>query len=282
MAELTVGGIRIHFTDDAQTEKPVCVLLHGFPQSSLTWRYVTPYLANHYRVIMVDLRGYGKSDKPVQEELYTNEIMANDVVEVLDHLDIHQALVVGHDRGARVARRLAYEKPTLVKKLVLIDILPVEYVYQLSAEEAAKKYWHWVFQVVPDLPETLIEGKEEAFLTYLLDRGDGLYERLKADGSFNEYLRDFQQPGAVKAALNDYRATYRTDLVFYKKGVDKLPQDTLLLWGENGNLAGLPVIDVWKQTVARVEGVEIKDCGHYVPEEKPKEVAEYILQFDEL
>ncbi|EZH65438.1 alpha/beta hydrolase [Bacillaceae bacterium JMAK1] len=280
MGEVTVQGVTIHYTDDGAIEKPVCLLLHGFPQSSLTWRYVIPYLSEQYRIVTVDLRGYGNSAKPVGESLYRNDVMANDVAHVLDTLNVQSALIVGHDRGARIARKLAYLRPELVHKLVFIDIMPMEYVYHLSAKEVAKKYWHWVFQIVPDLPETLIEGKEEEYLTFLLSRGDGLYERLKADGSFDEYLRAFKQPGAVQAALSDYRANYHSDLSEYEQGVDTLSMETLLLWGEHGNLAGLPVVDVWKKTIDHVHGYEIEGCGHYVPEEKPKEIAEHILQFD--
>lgn len=281
VGEVSVAGVGIHYEDDGAIDKPVCLLLHGFPQSSLTWRYVSPHLTERYRVIKVDLRGYGKSGKPIGEALYQNDVMAHDVASVLDRLDIRNALIVGHDRGARVARKLAYLRPELVRKLVFIDIMPMEYVYQLPAKEAAKKYWHWVFQIVPDLPETLIEGKEEEYLTFLLSRGEGLYERLKEDGSFDEYLRAFKEPGAVQAALSDYRATYRTDLPEYEQGVGKLSKETLVLWGEHGNLAGLPVVDVWKKTIDHVQGYEIKGCGHYVPEEKPKEIAEHILAFDQ-
>lgn len=87
--------------------------------------------------------------------------------------------------------------------LALIEIMPMEYVYSLSAAEAAKKYWHWVFQVVPDLPETLISSKEEEYLKFLLSRGDGLFDTLQSDGSWDKYLKSWKQPGVVKAALND-------------------------------------------------------------------------------
>ena len=279
----TINGVKLHYVTGGLENGPVCLLLHGFPESWITWRKVIPYLKEHYKIVAADLRGYGDSDKPEGIENYTNKLMANDIAEILSELKLTSAYVVGHDRGARVARRMAYDYPELISRLALIEIMPMEYVYSLSAEEAAKKYWHWVFQVVPDLPETLISGKEEEYLKFLLSRGDGLFERLNSDGSWDEYLSNWKKPGAVKAALSDYRASYKFDLPEYQKMVeseDKLNIDTLLLWAENGNLSGLPVEEIWQQSINKVKGYELKNCGHYLLEEVSEEVAQYILEFD--
>ena len=280
---ITIDNTKLHYVTGGIDDGPVCLLLHGFPQSWITWRNVIPYLEAHYKIIAVDLRGYGDSDKPEGIENYTNKIMAQDITEILAAQNVTTAYVVGHDRGARVARRLAYDHPELINRLALIEIMPMEYVYSLSAEEAAKKYWHWVFQVVPDLPETLISGKEEEYLKFLLSRGDGLFDLLQSDGSWDKYLKSWKQPGAVKAALSDYRASYKFDLPEYQEkleSADKLNIDTLLLWGEKGNLSGLPVEDIWQQSINNVTGYELKSCGHYLLEEKGEEVAQHILEFD--
>lgn len=278
-----INGIKLHYVTGGIENGPVCLLLHGFPESWITWRKVIPSLENHYKIVAVDLRGYGDSDKPEGIRNYTNKLMASDIAGILAELKLTSAYVVGHDRGARVARRMAYDYPELINRLALIEIMPMEYVYSLSAEEAAKKYWHWVFQVVSDLPETLISGKEEEYLKFLLSRGDGLFERLNSDGSWEEYLSHWKKPGAVKAALSDYRASYKFDLPDYQEMVeseDKLNIDTLLLWAENGNLSGLPVEEIWKQSINNVTGYELKNCGHYLLEEIGEEVAKYILEFD--
>lgn len=278
-----INGIKLHYVTGGIENGPVCLLLHGFPESWITWRNVIPHLEEHYKIVAVDLRGYGASDKPEGIKNYTNKLMASDIAGILTKLKLTSAYVVGHDRGARVARRMAYDYPELINRLALIEIMPMEYVYSLSAEEAAKKYWHWVFQVVPDLPETLISGKEEEYLKFLLSRGDGLFERLNSDGSWEEYLSHWKKPGAVKAALSDYRASYKFDLPEYQEMVeseDKLNIDTLLLWAENGNLSGLPVEEIWKQSINNVTGYELKNCGHYLLEEIGEEVAKYILEFD--
>lgn len=278
-----INGIKLHYVTGGIENGPVCLLLHGFPESWITWRNVIPHLEEHYKIVAVDLRGYGDSDKPEGIRNYTNKLMASDIAGILAELKLTSAYVVGHDRGARVARRMAYDYPGLINRLALIEIMPMEYVYSLSAEEAAKKYWHWVFQVVSDLPETLISGKEEEYLKFLLSRGDGLFERLNSDGSWEEYLSHWKKPGAVKAALSDYRASYKFDLPKYQEMVeseDKLNIDTLLLWAENGNLSGLPVEEIWKQSINNVTGYELKNCGHYLLEEIGEEVAKYILEFD--
>lgn len=278
-----INGIKLHYVTGGIENGPVCLLLHGFPESWITWRNVIPHLEEHYKIVAVDLRGYGDSDKPEGIRNYTNKLMASDIAGILAELKLTSAYVVGHDRGARVARRMAYDYPELINRLALIEIMPMEYVYSLSAEEAAKKYWHWVFQVVSDLPETLISGKEEEYLKFLLSRGDGLFERLTSDGSWEEYLSHWKKPGAVKAALSDYRASYKFDLPEYQEMVeseDKLNIDTLLLWAENGNLSGLPVEEIWKQSINNVTGYELKNCGHYLLEEIGEEVAKYILEFD--
>ena len=278
-----INGIKLHYVTGGIENGPVCLLLHGFPESWITWRNVIPHLEEHYKIVAVDLRGYGDSDKPEGIRNYTNKLMSSDIAGILAELKLTSAYVVGHDRGARVARRMAYDYPELINRLALIEIMPMEYVYSLSAEEAAKKYWHWVFQVVSDLPETLISGKEEEYLKFLLSRGDGLFERLNSDGSWEEYLSHWKKPGAVKAALSDYRASYKFDLPEYQEMVeseDKLNIDTLLLWAENGNLSGLPVEEIWKQSINNVTGYELKNCGHYLLEEIGEEVAKYILEFD--
>ncbi|KXZ17444.1 alpha/beta hydrolase [Bacillus nakamurai] len=280
---IEVNGIRLHYVFAGEEDAPPVILLHGFPQSWVTWRYVIPALAASHRVIAVDLRGYGDSEKPSGINGYDNKTMASDIQGLMCRLHIQKALIAGHDRGARVARRLCLDSPELAAGLVLIDIMPTEYVYDsLTAAEAAQKYWHWTFQVVPHLPEELIQGKEEEYLRFLLSRGDGLFDLLTSDGAWDQYLAAWKQPGAVQAALNDYRATYQIDFPRYrseKKLQKKLDVPTLLLWGEKGNLAGLPVFDTWRESIREVSGYEVKGCGHYVPEEKPEETARRILDF---
>ncbi|AXF55645.1 alpha/beta fold hydrolase [Salicibibacter kimchii] len=282
---VNVNGIQLHYVTSGENDAPVCILLHGFPQNWLSWRYVIPKIRRTHKVIAVDLRGYGGSDKPNDIKDYEKKMMASDIKELLHHFRVKSALIVGHDRGARVARRLALDYPDLVDRLVLMDIMPTEYIYDsLSISEASDNYWQWVFPLAHGLPEALIKGKEEDYLTFLLHQGKDFFDLLKSDGSWEHYLASWQQPGAILAALNDYRASYHIDLPRYRAEANKhvtLNINTLLLWGEQGNVAHFPVLDVWRRTIPNAIGREIKGCGHYLPEEKPKEVAQTIIDFSQ-
>jgi haloacetate dehalogenase len=278
-----VNGIRLHYVTGGANDAEPLVLLHGFPQSWVMWRRVWPALAERHRLIAVDLRGYGDSSKPPGIEGYDKGTMAADIHALVRHLELGRFVLIGHDRGARVARRYALDHPASLVGVALLDILPVEYVYDhYTAAEIARRYWHWVFHLVPELPEQLIAGREEAYLERFFMRTPGLLERMRADGAWEAYREAFLQPGAVAAALNDYRAIFAVDVPRYRAehaaGI-RITVPTLLLWGESGNLASRPVLDSWRAVADDVHGVAIPDCGHYLPEEQPEIVAEHLLAF---
>ncbi len=282
-ARAALGDIWLHYVRGGADDARTLVLLHGFPQSWLMWRLVLPDLLARYHVVAVDLRGYGDSAKPSGEAGYDKRTMAADIHALVRHLGLDRPLLVGHDRGARVARRYALDYPHALRGVALLDILPVEHIYDtLTAAEIARRYWHWVFQVVPDLPERLIDGHEEEYLAQFFGRTPDLLSRLRADGAWNEYRRCFLQPGAVAAALADYRATYHIDLPRYRAenaAGKHLTAPALLLWGDRGNLADQPVLDIWRRVATDVRGEAIPDCGHYLPEEQPAIVADRLLRF---
>ena len=282
-ARAEFGGIWLHYVRGGEDDAAPIVLLHGFPQSWLMWRHILPDLMARHHVVAVDLRGYGDSAKPAGEAGYDKGTMAADIHALLARLGIDRPLIVGHDRGARVARRYGLDYPEAVRGVALLDILPVEYVYdRLSAAEAAARYWHWTFHVVPGLPERLIDGHEEAYLERFFSRTPALLQQLRADGAWREYRRCFLQPGAVEAALSDYRATFRVDVPRYRaerQAGKRLAVPALLLWGDRGNLAGQPVLDIWREVADDVRGSAIADCGHYLPEEQPEAVARHLLRF---
>ncbi len=284
-ARAEVNGIWLHYVQGGDRDAAPLFLLHGFPQSWLIWRFVLPALAVRYRVVAVDLRGYGDSAKPApgpDGARYDQGTLAADIRALAGHLGIGRMLLVGHDRGGRVARRYALDHPDDLAGVALFDILPAEYVYDHLTAELARRMWHWVFHLVPDLPEQLIAGREEAYLERFFARSPGLLNRLRADTAWLEYRRCFRQPGALAAALADYRATYHVDVPRYRAeraAGRKLDVPALLLWGDRGNLAGQPVLDVWREVARDVRGQEIADCGHYLPEEQPDAVAEHLLSF---
>jgi len=282
-ARAEIDDIWLHYVRGGDPQAPTLILLHGFPQNWLTWRLIIPDLMARYQVIAVDLRGYGDSAKPTGEAGYDKGTMAADLHALLGQLGIARPLLIGHDRGARVARRYALDHPDALCGLALLDILPAEYVYdRLSAAEAAERYWHWTFQVVPDVPERLIAGHEEAYLRQFFARSPGLLAAMEADGAWREYRRSWLQPGAVAAALNDYRATLHHDVPRYRaerKEGRRLTTPTLLLWGNRGNLSNQPVVDIWREVATDVRGQAIAGCGHFLMEEQPAIVAAALLRF---
>jgi haloacetate dehalogenase len=279
----SVNGTTLHYVQAGPREAPPLVLLHGFPESWIMWRRVIPELAQQYHVVAADLRGYGDSAKPPGQPGYDKRTMASDIRDLIQNLELARPVVIGHDRGGRVARRLALDAPEAIRGVALLDILPAEWVYDhLSAAEVVRSLWHWVFHLVPDLPEQLISGHEEAYLTRLFARAPGVLAQLQADRAWDEYLHVFRQPEALAAMLSDYRATFEVDVPHYRAlnaAGTKLTPPALVLWGERGNLAGQPVLDVWRTVAADVRGVAIPDCGHYLPEERPEMVVTQLWSF---
>jgi haloacetate dehalogenase len=151
-----VNGTTLHYVRAGRCEAPPLVLLHGFPESWIMWRRIIPALAQQYQVVAADLRGYGNSAKPPGPAGYDKRAMAGDIRDLIESLELVRPVVIGHDRGARVARRLALDTPEAIRGVALLDILPVEWVYDhLTAVEVVPSLWHWVFHLVPELPEQL-------------------------------------------------------------------------------------------------------------------------------
>jgi len=155
--------VRIHYRRLGQG--PGMVLLHGYPQTGHMWRKVMPALAERFTVVAPDLRGYGDSDRPIAG--YDKRTMAADVADVIRTLGLQPVVLVGHDRGARVAHRFALDHPSLLTRLVLLDIAPTYDVFARTDQVSARGRWHWFFHQLPDLPEALTAGREEVYLRYM-------------------------------------------------------------------------------------------------------------------
>ncbi len=274
----------LHYVECSAQLATSIVLLHGFPEDWHMWRFLIPMVSAFHRVVAVDLRGYGRSSKPRGGQGYDKRTMAEDVHALVEHLGLVKPLVVGHDRGARVARRLALDHPRSVAGVALLDILPAEWVYdRITAGEAARKYWHWVFHLVPGVPEQLVAGREQDYLRFFFRRTPRVLQDMEADGTWQEYARAVTEPGAFEAMLEDYRSTFAVDVPRYRAeraAGRRLDVPALLLWGELGNLAGQPVEEIWMEVASRVDAAaQLAGCGHYLPEEQPEIVADHVLRF---
>jgi len=263
------------------------LLLHGYPQSHLMWHKVAPILAKNYTIIASDLRGYGDSGKPPAGEDhsgYSKRSSAMDQVEVMLELGYEKFHIVGHDRGARVGRRLALDYPSMVGKLISLDVVPTSQIFDSIDKSAAEAYFHWFLMMQPEpLAETLISNSAEFYLDWILKRW------CSTPGSipqkvFNEYLRCFLEPRAIHCMCEDYRAVI-VDLEHDREdATNKLNCPVLALWGSRQtHRPGWPsmhldVLVEWRKCADLVDGWSI-DCGHFLPEEAPLETAGAIERF---
>jgi haloacetate dehalogenase len=247
------------------------------------WHRIAPRLAEQFTVVATDLRGYGDSAKPdggKQHEKYSKRAMARDQVEVMAALGHRSFHVVAHDRGARVAHRMALDHPAAVKKLAVLDIVPTRLMYAASDQVFATAYFHWYFLIQPaPFPETLIGADPDFFIKFQMGRRHGGLS-VFAPEAMDEYLRCFRDPAAIHASCEDYRAAATIDLAHDAFDADKHVECPLLvLWGRHGIIERcFDAVADWKKVARDVRGQSL-DCGHYLAEEKPGEVAALVEAF---
>jgi haloacetate dehalogenase len=257
------------------------LLLHGYPQTHVMWHKIAPRLAEDFSLVIPDLRGYGDSSKPPDGENhfgYSKRATAQDQVDVMTQLGFKQFAVVGHDRGGRVAHRLALDHAERVTKLAVLDIVPTYTLYHNVNKEFATAYYHWFFliQAAP-FPETLIGNDPEFYLNSLLGR---LKPKAITPEAFAEYLRCFRDPATVHATCEDYRAAASIDLVHDEADMDrKVACPVLALWAEKGVMHRMyDVVAAWRERAVNVRGKPLPS-GHFLPEEAPEETLAELRAF---
>ena len=261
---------------------PPLLLLHGYPQTKAIWDRVAAGLAADFTVVAADLRGYGESGKPAggsDHAAYAKRAMAADQVALMEGLGFSRFRLVGHDRGGRVAHRLALDHPERVERVAVLDIVPTRTMYRATNRAIATAYFHWFFLIQPhDLPERLIGADPDRWLDQCFGRwGAGELMRPEAVA---EYRRCFREPAAIHASCEDYRAAASIDLEHDEADLDRrIAAPLLALWGARG-LVGreFDVLACWRERAERVEG-EALECGHYLPEERPAETTAALRRF---
>jgi len=253
---------------------PPVLLFHGAPQSVITWRLIAPELAKDFTIVMCDLRGYGDSSKPEDQPKHASQSkrpMALDGVEVMEHFGHRQFLMVGHDRGGRVGRRMALDHPDRVQKLIVMDIVPAHYLYSHVTIDFVQAYFHWFNYLRPAPgPENELKAFNDAALTRATDDVQ------------REYLRIMTNPLSIHAMCEDYRASASIDLEIDAadmKAGKKIQCPLLTLWAANGAMGKLyDVLAIWKD-----EGVNVTGRGlpgnHSLQESAPKETLAEIQRF---
>lgn len=275
------AGPRIRFAIAGRGEP--LLLLHGHPQTHVTWRKIAPALACDFMIVAPDLRGYGDSDKPdggLDHIAYSKREMANDMVDLMRALGADSFHVAGHDRGGRVAHRMALDHPAALRRLAVLDIAPTATMYARTDKEFASRYFWWFFLIQPyPLPERLIAGEPEFFLRRHID-GQTSTPGATEPAAFAEYLRCYMDPATRHAICEDYRAAAGIDLVHDAEDSDRKVQAPLLaLWGAQGTVGKLyDVLETWREKAVDVRG-EALDCGHTLQEERPDEVLNRMRAF---
>jgi haloacetate dehalogenase len=250
---------------------PPVLLMHGYPQTHAMWHRVAPLLARDFTVVATDLRGYGDSSKPEttdDHEPYSKRAMARDQVAVMRALGFEEFAVVGHDRGARCAYRMALDHPERVRRLAVLDIVPTAEAYRRADMDFALSAWHWFLLPQPhDLPERLIGADPEGFFF----RRPAAWMAPEARA---EYLRCARDPRTIHAICEDYRAgatfDFRLDEEDRARG-SRISCPVLALWGAKSHTERFyDVLAVWREWADDVRGRAL-DCGHFLPEEAPEE-----------
>jgi pimeloyl-ACP methyl ester carboxylesterase len=273
-----VNGLRFHFVAGGADVDQTIVLLAGFPESWFAWRHVMPLLAERYRVIALDLPGQGDSDRPLDG--YDTKTVAERVHALLMHIGVKTYSLVAHDVGAWVAFPYALLFPDEVSELVLMDAgIPGITLPEMlpSSPDKAWKTWHFAFHSVPDLPETLIEGREREYLSWFF-REKAADPTAYDEAAMTEYLRIFRAPGGLRAGLSFYRSaaiSAAQNRALLEKA--KLSMPVLGLSADKGSIPDMAVS--LRPYGTDVSGDVIADCGHFQPEEQPQAVAAAVLKF---
>ena len=262
---------------------PPLLLLHGFPQTNVMWHKIAPSLAENFTVIAADLRGYGDSSAPgstPDHATYAKRAMANDMIGLMNSLGHDRFMVAGHDRGGRVAHRMARDHAERVSRIAVLDIAPTAAMYGQTDMRFATAYYHWFYLIQPaPLPERMIGADPEFYLRSKCGQW-GRTSGAITDAAFADYLRCFRQPDRIHAMCEDYRAAATIDLAHDKEDeTAKLNMPLLALWGEAGFVGNnYDVLTEWKQVATDVSGHGVPG-GHYLAEEAPDETLAALQNF---
>jgi haloacetate dehalogenase len=261
---------------------PPILLLHGIPETHLMWYRIAPALAERFTVVATDLRGYGASGKPPSTPNhgpYRMRAIAGDQVEVMAGLGFDRFAVVGHDRGARCAYRMALDSPAAVSHLAVLDVVPTGEAYARADADFSLGYWVWSFLAAPEpVPEKMIAAAPDVLVNHMLDAWsavpDSFPDRIRA-----AYVAAFTDPVTVHAICEEYRAAATLDVAddHADQHRRRMECPTLVLWSATGPV-GLwyDPIEIWKVWAPDVRGGPVQ-AGHFLPEEAPDETLRHLL-----
>ncbi|MCC7224932.1 MAG: alpha/beta hydrolase [Chitinophagales bacterium] len=272
------NGIRLHCATEGSGK--LLVMLHGFPEFWYSWRHQIPFLANYYRVVAPDMRGYNLSDKPKGVRNYRTDILAADIKDLILQLGETKAYIVAHDWGGAVAWTLAALYPEVVEKMVILNMPhPLEFRRHLLRfnTEQWKKSWYIFFFQLPYLPERYLTKDLRTFFKKAL-RGWATRKEAFSDHDIDQYVAAYSQPGAFTPPINYYRAALRNS---YPKAIPKTPikPPVMLLWGEQDRALGKELTYNTPNYCERLRMQYLPDAGHWIQHDCPELVNSYIHEF---
>ncbi|MDF5714177.1 MAG: alpha/beta hydrolase [Rhizonema sp. NSF051] len=275
---VTTNGIRLHYV--TQGEGPLMILLHGFPEFWYSWRYQIPEFARDHKVVALDLRGYNNSDKPEAQSAYVMDEFVQDIRGVIQRLGYSKCVLVGHDWGGAIAWNFAYAYPELVERLIVLNLPhPAKFAQGLQTpQQLLRSYYMFLFQI-PWLPEFLLQSSDYQFIETAF-KGMAVDKTTFTKADLDAYKDAAAKRGALTAMLNYYRNIFQQKIINQKWSVLEVP--TLMIWGEEDTALGK---ELTYGTEAYVRNFQIKyiaNCSHWVQQEKPQLVNQYMREFLDL
>jgi len=274
-----VNGIRLHYV--TQGVGKLVVLLHGFPEFWYSWRHQIPALAAHFKVVAPDLRGYNESDKPLGVANYRIDLLTADVMGLIRSFGEEQAIIVGHDWGGGVAWTFAADYPQATERLIVMNCPhPAAFQKQIRANfRQLRRSWYMFFFQFPWLPEWLIRNNRRFFIERAF-RGMAIRKEAFTDEDLARFVEAMVKPGVLTAAINYYRAAFREFIHRGERQFAQIVCPTLLIWGEEDVALGKELTSNMEEYFTnRFEVKYIPRCSHWVQQEQPELVNQYMLEF---
>ncbi|MGF1538083.1 MAG: alpha/beta fold hydrolase [Elainellaceae cyanobacterium] len=270
---VTVNGIKLHYV--TQGEGPLMLMLHGFPEFWYSWRHQIREFSQRYKVVALDMRGYNESDKPDGVEAYKVSEIAKDAAEVIKALGYEQCVLVAHDWGGAIAWSFAYDYPSLVQRLIVMNIPhPNLFMAGLRTPQQLMRSWYMFLFQLPWVPEFLLSSNNYQAIEQMFTEGS-INKQAFTPEDVAEYKRAVSQPGALTAMLNYYRNIF--SLSGDRSGVLAMP--TLMIWGEEDIALGKELTYGTERYVRNFQIHYIPNCGHWVQNEQPQLVNQYMWAF---
>lgn len=273
---LSTNGIRLHYV--TQGEGPLMLLLHGFPEFWYSWRHQIPEFAKDYNVVAVDLRGYNDSDKPKETAAYALPELIKDVEGAILALGYDKCVLVGHDWGGAIAWSFAYEHADMLEKLIVLNLPhPAKFVAGLRTPQQLLRSWYIALFQLPKLPEWMLSANDYAAIRAAFSNM-AINPEAFSPQDLDAYATAAAKPGALTGMLNYYRNILRSDGLFQQTW-DTLEIPTLMIWGEEDTALGKELTYGTEEFVSDFEIKYIPQCSHWVQQEQPALVNQYIRDF---